>query len=265
MQRSLGFPSITAHDAAQQRQRIATAAANAASNVEPPAPPPLKRPVGRPKRARDVADALLQDTDEPDAKSSARRGQYTKWFASPYINDIFAAYRRCNSKPQATVKLLQREAPDDRYARLTHTTIMGWFCNGELLPHLQNQLKANQAPRGNGPASALAAAPEVESEIVMALCHQRESGTPLNSRIIRVIMRAIIAEKAPALLTTMKLSQQFISKWVRNKLEWTWRARTTAASKLPCDWEAQGIQMSMRIGANMALHRVRTYGARMRL
>lgn len=251
MQSTLGFARITAHDAAQQRERIA----DALPPLTVAAPPAPKRPVGRPKRERDVDAALLQ-ADAPAAKRNSRSIPHTKWFASPYINDIFAAYARCGQSVRATVKQLQRDAPDDRYAHLTHTTILGWFHHGELLPHLQNQLAANQAPRGKGPAPAFAAAPAVEQQIVTTLCQLREAGTPLNSRIIRLIMRAIISKEMPALLDTLSLSQQFISAWVRSTLQWTWRARTTAASKLPADWEAQGIQMSMRIAANMALHKV---------
>ena len=131
----------------------------------------------------------------------------------------------------------ERDAPDDRYARLTNCTVAAWFINRELLPHLQNQLAANQAPRGNGPAPVFAAAPDVESVIVKTLCQMREAGTPLNSRIIRFVMQAIIKDKQPALLDSLTLSQSFISKWVTKTLQWTWRARTTAASKLPVDWE----------------------------
>ena len=36
----------------------------------------------------------------------------------------------------------------------------------------------------------------------------------------------------------------------------SWRKATTAASKLPNDWEEQGLQMAMRIAAAMALHKV---------
>ena len=96
----------------------------------------------------------------------------------------------------------------------------------------------------------------MEQQIVTMLCQLHEAGTPLNSCIIRLIMRAIISKEMPALLDTLSLSQQFISAWVRSTLQWTWRARTTAASKLPADWEAQGIKMSMRIAANKALHMV---------
>ena len=159
MQPSLSFARITAHDAALQRQRIAQEVAALPAHVAP-APAP-KRPVGRPKRERDVAGALAE---QPQQKNS--RGAYTKWFASPYINDILAAYHKSGKHPKAAVKALQRDAPDDRYARLTNCTVAAWFINGELLPHLQNQLAANQAPRGNGPAPVFAAAPDVESVIV---------------------------------------------------------------------------------------------------
>ncbi len=79
----------------------------------------------------------------------------------------------------------------------------------------------------------------------------------MNARVIRWVMRAVMQQMAPALLDSLTLSQTFISRWAREQLQWRWRSRTTAASKLPLDWEVQGVQMAMRIAANMEMHRVR--------
>ena len=246
-QGSLGFARITADEARKQRERIAAQIA-ALPPAAPKPPPPPKRPVGKPKQQRELVAA------QPATPLTGSRGQYTTWFTSPYINDVLAAFRNSGKRAKVAVHQLQSSAPDDRYARLTHSTINAWFYNGELLPHLQKQLEAQQAPRGIGNPRAFAAAPLVEAEIKLTLLRMREAGTPLNSRIIRIIMQAIVQEKLPSLQLTF--SQKFISSWVRRELLWTWRARTTAASKLPADWEAQGIKMAMRIAACMGMHEV---------
>ena len=86
----------------------------------------------------------------------------------------------------------------------------------------------------------------------------RDAGTAINSHTIRWVMKAVIEERCPALIDLgyLTLSKTFISRWAREQLNWRWRAKTTAASKLPGDWEEQGIKMAMRIGANMEIYKV---------
>lgn len=69
-------------------------------------------------------------------------------------------------------------------------------------------------------------------------------------------MIAIIDEMCPDILNFTTLSQPTISRWVAANLDWTWRSSTTAASKLPLNWEEEGMKMAMRIGANMEMLKV---------
>jgi len=265
----LGFTRITADDAQQQRARIALQFAEEMA-LHPPAPAPQKRAVGRPKRERDAAGVLVgaaaaaataaavpfaavTSLDAPVSK----RGKYTNWFASPFLPDILAAYSRCHSA-RTTVTTLRRAHPDGRFARLSHATVMHWFDEQHrLLPQYQKQLEQHAAAaRGNGAVSMFSQAPEAEKEIKRVLLQMRAAGAPLNSRVIRWVMLAILQEANPSLLLQHKLSQPFISRWARQQLDWRWRARTTAASKLPTDWEAQGVLMAKRIAALMEMHSV---------
>jgi hypothetical protein len=265
LQSKLSFPPITAHDATLQRQRIALQVAS----VPPPPPPSLKRPVGRPKRplsANEVlAAAARAAATKEDAVDSASeqprkrpRGSYTKWFSSPSIHDILQAYETSGFRPKVAVQLLQRNARDDRFARLTHSTISSWYDeHHKLLPRFAEELQFGQAAdRSNGRTRVLQEEPEIEAEIKRVLLQMRAAGTPLNTHVIRWVMHSIMQLRRPALLTRLSLSKSFISLWARMQLHWTWRARTTAASKLPADWEEQGIKMAMRIGANMEMHKV---------
>lgn len=264
LQLKLSFPPITAHDAALQRQRIALQVASVP-------PPPLKRPVGRPKRplsANEVlAAAARAAATKEDAADSAilseqprkrPRGIYTKWFSSPFIHDILQAYEASGFRPKVAVQRLQSHACDDRFARLTHSTIASWHDDeNKLLPRFAEELQSGlAAERSNGRTRVLQEEPEIEAEIKRVLLQMRAAGTPLNTHVIRWVMHSIMQLRRPALLTHLSLSKSFISLWAREQLHWTWRARTTAASKLPADWEEQGIKMAMRIGANMEMHKV---------
>jgi hypothetical protein len=276
-QSQLSFGTITAHDAAMQRIHCAQRYAEEHPSCGSLLPIPPKRPVGRPPLKRAVnlvqlpAAAALREEKEEDGGervSGARkrsRGPYTNWFSSPYITDILAAYERSGHSAKRTVKLLMASVPwdVDRFARLSHSSILSWFgTDHKLLPRFQEQLDASiAAARGRGPDRAFAVAPQVEQEIKRVLLRMRETGVPLNCSIVRWVMQAVIEEKQPSLLASLTFSHSFVSNWARSQLQWRYRRRTTAASKLPSDWEDQGVQMAMRIAANMAQYKVRSHSA----
>lgn len=249
------FQPITADDAAQQRNHIAQkwkeehpAAAAAAAAVAP------KRGPGRPPKKRDLAAA--DDTAEQSRAQKPRTGNYTNWFASPYLNDILQALKQHDYSAKRAVSALQRSAPDDRYKRLSDSTVRAWLdpATKRLLPRFQSQLDCGiAAQRGTCPPMM---SPAVEAEIKLTLLKLRDAGMPVNSHVVRWTLQSIFKEREPALLQSLQLSQQWISYWVRTKLKWRWRARTTAASKLPDDWEQQGILMAKRIAAQMEIYDV---------
>lgn len=228
--------------------------------------PPPKRAVGRPKHKR-ALDEVLEAGAEAASTASTQvnkrvRGEYTRWFDSPYINDILLAHKLQNGSARRTVEHLQKHAPDDRFKRLSHSSVAGWFDkDGKLLQKYQAEFDAGRAgDRNAGRASALDAAPGAAEAICENLLLLRKAGMPLNSHVVRWVMLAVL-EKHPEVLQQPALSQQFISRFVRSnpRLQFRWRARTTAASKLPDDWEEQGIQMAQRMGATMQLHKVRNH------
>ena len=256
-------------DKAAYREQMQQVAEHLKEHPPPRAitPPPLQ-PVGRPKLKRsaeqELAEAAAADAfiaELPQLKRA--RGKYTRWFDSPYINDILVAFARHNGSARRTVQSLQQNAPDDRFERLSHSSVASWFENGKLKERHQQELDAGRAAsRGGGRCPSLLAAPGAEDEICDILLKLRAAGTPLNSHIIRWVMLAVLEDKHPAVLATLTLSQAYISNWVRAnpRLQFRWRARTTAASKLPDDWEEQGIHMAQRMGAAMQMHKVSDRG-----
>ena len=117
------FPRI---DVAAYRQQQHDIAEQLKKHPAPRAvTPPPKRAVGRPKLKRSVeavlATAAAADTLDlqvPDCK----RGKYTRWFNSPWINDILHAHVKNGGSARGTVEYLKKHAPDDRYQNLSHTT-----------------------------------------------------------------------------------------------------------------------------------------------
>lgn len=92
----------------------------------------------------------------------------------------------------------------------------------------------------------LAGHPEIEDEAQRVLSLMRGA-----------TVSAIIMKDEPQLLTTLKLFQQlFCSHWVRENMSWSWRQRTTAASKLPNDWGQRGIDAAKRIAYFMQIYSV---------
>jgi hypothetical protein len=230
---------------------------------------PLKRSAGRPKRPLSAHEVLAAAARAAASKEDGEgagdeqpgkraRGSYTRWLSSPFIDDILYAYRASGFRPKVAVQNLRLNACDDRFARLTHSTLTSWYgVDNKLLPRFAEELKSGTAAaRSNGPTRVFLEEPAIEAEIKRVLLQMRAAGTPLNTHVIRWVMHSIIQLRNPALFQYLTLSKSFISLWARQQLHWSWRARTTAASKLPADWEQQGIQMAMRIGANMEMHKV---------
>jgi hypothetical protein len=55
-----------------------------------------------------------------------------------------------------------------------------------------------------------------EQRIVDTLFQMRQAGVPLNSRIVRWVMLAVLQHKHPDVLAKLGLSQTFIWRFVRN-------------------------------------------------
>jgi hypothetical protein len=265
-QSTLTFTPITAHDAQLQRARIAAEVQKTPMPVTVAAStPPQRRPVGRPKKARKLEDAVKDESSEKKQK----RGSYSSnWFSSPYINDILEAYHRRSNNVRSAVSVLQKSAPDTRYDDLKYSTVAGWFsADHKLLPQYQRQYDDAAKLEKRGRPRLFQQQPEVEAKVIDALTRMREMGTSLNIPLVRHIFIAAIKLLVPNLLIAadpaakpFQLSKTWISRWVREKLNWRWRKSTTAASKLPNDWEEQGIGMAKRIAAVMGMHKVSTSG-----
>jgi hypothetical protein len=211
----------------------------------------LQRGPGRPKKHTPVADVLKSAaaaaaaaaaeviTSDAEDDPPRKRGKYTNWFASPHIHDILAAYQRYSHSSRKTVEELQRSFPqlptekEARFAHLSQSTVRSWHDeSGALLPRFREALAELTAPRrGPGEARAFAAYPDEEQEVKRVLNIMRSKGTVVNVSVIRYVMRSVLSRRQPTLLQELSLSNGFVSEWARDCMSWTWRVRTTAASR----------------------------------
>lgn len=241
------------HRASQQQQKVVLS----------------KRGPGRPRKLADahhVLEMAAATAAEAEAKSdpAAKRGKYLNWFASDYIHDILHAVQRTGSARKA-VEWLQRSFPQlptesaARFADLSESTVRSWYTDGKLLPRFQQLLDERKAvaPRGVWKERVLAAHPAAEDRVKQIIRTMRERGASVSILVIRHVMHAVLQADCPAVLDTLALSSSFISSWAREELQYSWRVRTSAASKLPLDWRNQGIDMAKRIAFNIQVYKVR--------
>jgi len=186
-------------------------------------------------------------------------------FAEPFIHDILAAYEKYSHNARATVAYLQRTFPKlvtesaPRFADLHESTIRSWYGkDGELLDRFRSYVLAERsaAPRGVGELHMFAEHEDVEAEAGRILIAMRERGAIINRLVAQHILRIVIEQMAPELLQEYKISLSFISKWLHHRLGWAPRMKTSAASKLPLDWKAQGTLMAKRVAFHLQVHKV---------
>lgn len=226
----------------QEQARIS---ALAAEPLPPRAPPP--RPVGRPALKR--APTLTPPADEPSSKR-----QYTQWFTSSLMPQILKTYHQEGGSPRATVRALQRRG--ELFSGLSESTLRSWFNPDHRLKPKFVQLMDEPSYARAGQTRAFADHPELEDEIKAVLLQMRDSttaGISVGVDTIRFVMQAILR---PGPLEHLQLSKAFISRWATTEMQWTFRRSTTAASKLPEDWHAQGIRMAQSIAATMGSYDV---------
>ena len=148
---------------------------------------------------------------------------------------------------------------EGRYDSLSESTVRSWFdADHKLLARHQQSMDAGKLPsRGPGRTRLLDGHADVETEVKRVLTIMRtDAGAVINIAVIRWVMQAVAERMEPTLIDEMKFSNGFLSAWAHDQMGWTWRVRTGAASKLPLDWHAQGVNMAKRIGVNMHQYQV---------
>ena len=280
------FKPITAEQAQQQVQRFAQQSqlssqedASAKARAEL-----LRRGPGRPKRERTVNDALSAaaaassssaasqqqelDNSIDEEEQASKKAKRVHWFDSPLIHDILHAYKLSGFSARKCVLDLQKKHPalptetEGRFDKLSESTVRSWYDDDhKLKPQFQLLLDGGEYGAG-GHESVLSAHPIAENKIKAMLQQMRndeKAGINVTIQTIRWVMSAVIKVECPQLIQQLKFSKAYISRWCKHHMNWCWRRGTTEASKLPVDWQQQGIDMAKRIAVNMHTHEVRNH------
>lgn len=161
---------------------------------------------------------------------------------------------------------------------LNESTVRGWFVQGsytDLNEKTKIALKRGKAfykPSTSGRKPTLDNFPNIRQELVDTLQALRDSGTlgppflgenncitlsasagtALNLVSVQPIMKAVLQQRHPEILSDnggpLKVSKWFCKSFVRKHLNWSFRRATTAAQKLPENWEKQVDDMVKRLG-----------------
>jgi hypothetical protein len=99
--------------------------------------------------------------------------------------------------------------------------------------------------------------PQAFDTILSTLKGMRDVNQPMDANVAQTMILGIVQALAPELLLKrtgrggklFQVSKRFSRKFLNRYLGWTWRRATTAANKLPEDWEQQGDEMAFRVAA----------------
>ncbi|KAL2628883.1 hypothetical protein R1flu_013569 [Riccia fluitans] len=101
---------------------------------------------------------------------------------------------------------------------------------------------------------------ELELGFIAILRGLRDHGSIINSLYIQIVLRGFLKAKWPESLAenggAFTCSRSLVKSWVKSKLGWTFRQATTAASVLPSDHKAKGLQMVLRAAYLNLMHSI---------
>ena len=185
-----------------------------------------------------------------------------EWYNPLYWNDIVIALKKWNFVSRKAVQYLQDRYQDGRFDKLSHSTIEGWFIRTvddsgkssivwkERILKRVTERKPMFVP-GSGRHAILDSHPEIGLKILGILKASRSCGATMNSSIARCLIIGVLRVDIPQVLHEngggFKVCRRWVRGYVSQHLGWAFRAITTAAQKLPDDWEAQGEILILRL------------------
>jgi hypothetical protein len=100
--------------------------------------------------------------------------------------------------------------------------------------------------------------PELNKAITIQLSDLREAGVAVNLLSATAIIRTNVREMAPKLFTenNLVLSSSFVHRYLQTEMNWSFRAATKAAKKLPDEWRTLCKEAILRISTTMRTFRV---------
>jgi hypothetical protein len=202
----------------------------------------------------------------PSAKK--QRGSYTNWFVQDLWPHIEAVVRQHPKSLYDALFSLQHIRKPGRigspFDKLTMNTMKGWFERDvqsghfKLLKKYEEGVAAQKARVQKGKSESreiFKDHPQAFDTILSTLKGMWDVGQPMDANVAQTVILGIVQALVPELLLKrtgkggklFQVSKRFSRKFLNRYLGWTWKKATTAASKLPEDWEQQGDEMAFRV------------------
>jgi hypothetical protein len=216
-----------------------------------------RRLVGRPRKELvAVLHTHKVEEEEPRSKKAKVRRPYTNWFVPSLWEPIFAAVKQHRNLTSALHYLQSKYKKPGQscsvYDKLSRGSLYEWFTpTSELKEGYKNYvyLGTSTFTSGSQHSPILEHYPQLREKIVTILKTHRDVGHPLYASSIQGIIKAIIRKEEPILLsntsrTGFKVGLKWTRAFIKTELHWTYRVATTAAQKLPSNWEVQVLRMT---------------------
>ncbi len=215
-----------------------------------------------------------------------RRQPYVNWFTKDLWPAIEKTLKGTNFHTGETVKLLRMRHPNPNpgqqynggvYEKLSRQTVDCWLTTTALGRKMlkEDVIKTVREMRefqgdsaefkgrmslNRGAERVLKGHEELEESLINLVKGMRGGRQPLNAPVLRAVLEGVVEVKAPQLLRSnggpWGLSENWVKEWICSKLGWSFRVATTAAQKLPKDWEHQLDMMAYRAAFEMLTHGV---------
>ena len=218
------------------------------------------------KKARDKEnheDGITQQENYVALLPIAVPPQKPNWFDPSYWNDIVMALNNAGFNSRRAVQALKIQYSfDGRFNSLSHSTLEGWFSrtvdesgNNGIVWHekilLKVQSRQSMYTCGTGRSGILDPHPEIVSIITDLLQKIRATGSVINGSTARIVILGVLQSKIPEILFEngghFRVSSTWVSDFCATTMGWTFRKGTTAAQKLPADYNNQGYMTILRL------------------
>lgn len=215
------------------------------------------RSVGRPRkstpssldlphdRAREEAPSLSHGiVQAEDADDKRKKRTYHKWTDDQKDLAISTANKFGQGGRASAVRFLQLNFPNI-YGKLTESHVRYWTKERATSP----------GPRGTPPTVC----GDLLSEITTAVKSQCETGIVVNSTLLRPLIISIIERRNKSILQEYGGCFTCSVSWINKlccALNLTMRRATTAAQKLPDDWELKGENLMLQLAYFVVRHNI---------
>jgi hypothetical protein len=231
--------------------------------------PPERRAVGRPRihplattAAAGVKHPRDGRDDHDDAAERPQKRQYHHWLSSDLFPHIVKAYNENGHSSRRAVWYLQQSRTlnvSGVFNTLNPSTVQQWFdATTHRLTERVQQMRSNAERYSRigvaGRPRVLDEFPEVEEAMKTQLRELREGGVTMHLTTVKCVVSSILVQHE--LGQNLKLSRRWLQNWIATVMDWSWRAATTAANKLPSGWRDHGAALAKRIAVDMEQHKI---------